>query len=826
MKQLFKRIFQIIIGISLLLLISGFVITYFFSEKVENKVVSQIQEQITTELQLGDVAFSLYEKFPSASVKINNLLAFEKEGFDNDTLFYAKTTYIELSIFDIILNKIDIKSVVVSEGTISIKYDADNNPNFAIFKVNENKKNKLSLKDLLLINTKVNYQNNNIDIAWHTAQAILVFQGGDLAINAKLFSEQLKVNNRDYLNEKNLKLLTNLSFRKDSIFIQKGSIIYIEDVKIDVSGSVFQGNLVDINFSCETQELLAVMEHTPEHLKSIYNSFIANGNLSCSGNIKGLVGKTSNPALKMSCQITSGYFKLKSRPFVLKNASLNWIITNGEDRNFKQTKIEITQFDAKTENGFIKGDFTIQNLNKYYLTANLSSSWDLAEINHYFEDSPFFNLQGNLLANTQYSGYISFDSKFKKHFIKAQHTSSTIFKNVSFKYKNFPLAFNFQSAECKFKNNITEVKNSAFTIADSDLSFNGNITDLIAYILQKKEKINVDGTLNSTYIKFDELFTLKDFSQTDGGSTGTMPNWISADLNTNITTFSYNDFIASDISGEIAFKNKTLTGQNMRLNSLNGNIVGNFKFYELTNKKLTLFCQLNLNELNIRNAFLAFDNFKQDFITAEHIKGIGTAEIQMQATWNPGFIFDKDELKLKSHLIIEKGELIQFKPLESLSDYISLDDLKTVQFSTLENTIEIDNSVITIPTMEIKSSALSVFISGTHTFEQEIDYRIKLLLSELMSTKFRKKNTQIKKSEFGEVEENGKIFNTIYFKMTGNSDDPNISFDGIRFREDVQKGIKKEKVNITNIIKEDILLTKEQEKKEQGQDVIIEWDDE
>ena len=71
MKQLFKRIFQIILGISLLLLISGFVITYFFSEKVENKVVGQIQEQMTTELQIGDVAFSLYEKFPFASVKID-----------------------------------------------------------------------------------------------------------------------------------------------------------------------------------------------------------------------------------------------------------------------------------------------------------------------------------------------------------------------------------------------------------------------------------------------------------------------------------------------------------------------------------------------------------------------------------------------------------------------------------------------------------------------------------------------------------------------------------------------------------------------------------
>ena len=824
MKQFIKRIFQITLGISLLLLISGFVITYFFSDRVEKTVVNKIQEQITSELQLGDVAFSLYEKFPAASVKLTNLLAFEKEGFDNDTLFFAKAAYIELSIFDIVLGNIDIKRVVVDNGIINIKYNSDNQPNFAIFKTNENTKKNLSLNNILLLNTHLKFNSNNIAISWETEQTTLSLNGEIINIDAKLFAEKLAIHNRDYIHKKQVNLHASIALKTDSILIRKGTTILIENVSADLFGGIFKGNTIDLNFACEGQELSNIINHTPEHLKSIYRSFNANGIVSCSGNVKGLIQKGNNPNLDMVCSITKGNFKLKSRPFILKNISLSATINNGEQKNFRDTKISISNFASKTENGYLKGDFSIQNLNKYYLTANLNSSWDLAEINHYFEDSPFFNLQGELIANTKYSGYISFDSRFKNYFLAANHNTKANFKDAQFTYKNFPLEFNFKTADCTFKNNIIEVENSAITIADSDLNFTGNITDLIAYILHKKERIDVTGTLNSTYIKFEELLTLKDLSE--GESTGTLPTWISTSLNANITTFSYNDFISSEIKGKLAYKNQTLTGEDMRLNCLNGNIAGNFKFYESVNKKLTLFSQINLKELNIRNAFLAFDNFKQDFITAEHIKGIGTAEIQMQATWKPGFIFEEEQLKVKSHLVIEKGELIQFKPLESLSDYVSLDDLKTVQFSTLENTIEIDNSIITIPTMEIKSSALSVFISGTHTFEQEVDYRIKLLLSELMSTKFRKKNTQIKKSEFGEVKENGKIFNTIYFKMTGNSDDPSVSFDGIRFREDVEKGIKKEKETITNIIQEDILQTKEQEKQEQGQDVIIEWDDE
>ena len=73
------------------------------------------------------------------------------------------------------------------------------------------------------------------------------------------------------------------------------------------------------------------------------------------------------------------------------------------------------------------------------------------------------------------------------------------------------------------------------------------------------------------------------------------------------------------------------------------------------------------------------------------------------------------------------------------------EELKNVKFSTLKNTIRIEHNIIKIPAMEIKSSALSVFISGTHSFDNEIDYQVRLLLSELISQKFRKKNTNINK---------------------------------------------------------------------------------
>jgi hypothetical protein len=61
--------------------------------------------------------------------------------------------------------------------------------------------------------------------------------------------------------------------------------------------------------------------------------------------------------------------------------------------------------------------------------------------------------------------------------------------------------------------------------------------------------------------------------------------------------------------------------------------------------------------------------------------------------------------------------------------------------------------------------------------------------------------------------------------MTGNTDDPKISFDGLKIKENIQEGIGTEIETIKTIIKEDILKIKESSK-EGGQDVIIEWEEE
>jgi hypothetical protein len=163
-----------------------------------------------------------------------------------------------------------------------------------------------------------------------------------------------------------------------------------------------------------------------------------------------------------------------------------------------------------------------------------------------------------------------------------------------------------------------------------------------------------------------------------------------------------------------------------------------------------------------------------------------------------------------------------------LSDYVSLEELKNVKFATLENKIRIENEKIIIPKMDINSSAMSVFISGTHSFDNIMDYKVRLLLSDVLSKKSKNKSN-IDKENYS-INKSGKT--TIQLHMEGHVDDPKVSLDKIKIKQDIFKEIKKETKEVKEIIEENILnstkkdSSEEDEKEKEETGIELEWEDE
>lgn len=821
-KNKLHILFYSAIIISLSIVSVNFFLNNTYKEDIAQNLKNKIKKSTNSQTSFENVTLSIWEHFPYVSINIDDLLVSDSlENLNNDTIVYASKASVNFNIIDIILKKNIIQQIYLEGGII----DLDKNKHQFFnqkFTSDDTKKNS-EVKEILVLKMKFNFldKKNKTTINCNIIECLVDIEEELYEINAKIFSKKVQIGKINYLDNINSSLNLKMKLNNDQIFIATGSHILIEEVLAEINGIIGKKRFLNLSVSTEQQQIKHIIRYMPKKFRVLTKSFLSEGMINCKGEII-RKSEDQNPYFNMYFDIKNGVFELKEKPIVFTNISTNGRITNGSLKNFKTTEIEFSKFSTNLANGNIFGYLKVNNLNKLFLTADLNSSLKANDINNYFLNSPFLKVTGDIRARSKFNGNISFDKKFSNYFLLSEHTSDLELENLNFNYLKSSTNYNIKLADIKIKNGDIVVDTSLLEIDKNILNYDGHIKNLFSYFAKKSETINLFGKIKSENVTYNvPQKTNKKVSE----EKFLIPKWINFDFDIELKKLIYKDFYATDLIGKLNLKNRLLTAENIRGNSLGGSIISNFNINEETKNYLVIKANLMLNSINIQNTFVAFNNFNQNFIQSDHIKGISTAQIDFEAHWNASTKFIDEKLILTSDLTIEKGELINFEPLEKLSSFVSVDDLNHVQFSTLKNTIDVKDKIVTVPKMEINSSALSLLLSGTHTFDNLINYDITLLLSELLFKKFKTKNNT---SEFGEVIKDDQNFTAIFLKMTGDKDKTEIAFDGLKLKEDIQNKITKEVKFINTIIKEDILNQKKKDEKDKvkGNDIEIEWDEE
>jgi len=150
---------------------------------------------------------------------------------------------------------------------------------------------------------------------------------------------------------------------------------------------------------------------------------------------------------------------------------------------------------------------------------------------------------------------------------------------------------------------------------------------------------------------------------------------------------------------------------------------------------------------------------------------------------------------------ISKGALIKFDPIMELSSFIELSELKDIHFEELENDFFIRNNYLYIPQMEVRSSAADLYVSGKHDFENNYEYHVKVLLSEILSSKFRKPRPNT--TEFGAVQDDGLGRTSLLLKIANKGDDVKVSYDIKAVGNQIKNDIKEERQTLKKILNEE-----------------------
>ncbi|HEY1037926.1 MAG TPA: AsmA-like C-terminal region-containing protein [Bacteroidia bacterium] len=195
---------------------------------------------------------------------------------------------------------------------------------------------------------------------------------------------------------------------------------------------------------------------------------------------------------------------------------------------------------------------------------------------------------------------------------------------------------------------------------------------------------------------------------------------------------------------------------------------------------------IKFKNVDLAKLMVRFDNFGQDYILSENVKGIVTGTLSGRIRMRSDLIPMMDKSRVLVNTTVVNGELNNYGPMSMLADYFKDKNINNIRFDTLINTFEIKKGVFYIPNMNINSSLGFIEMSGQQSFvtTTDMDYTIKVPMKMVTDVGFKYLFGK-KKEEMDSTHVDGIVYRDkdkkvrfVTIKMKGNTDDIKISLGG------------------------------------------------
>jgi hypothetical protein len=803
-----------------LLLITASLLAYIFEDDVKAYFLQKINNQLNIRVEIGKIDFSLLNHFPQASISLEQVVAHHSKPYKGKGNFIeADQIDFSFGVFELFSGNYSINRIDIQNGSIHILRDAQGIVNYELLKsTNNDSKERVDFKLNAVFVTNVNMSIEDIPADFSTSY--LIKKGkfkGDLSndiftlkVASDLEIKQLKSDKITWIKERNAHIEMGIEINKKTqvySFIDGG--IQLADLKFNVSGKLQNKDVLgmDLQFGGVDLDVSSFLSLLPKEYSKEISKYKSDGKFYCDATLKGNWSKNEHPYFNVDFKIEDAIIRQIEHDIELKNVKLTGRIHNGNEHSLESTVLDLNTFYVELNDGKANGDIHIRNLKNPYIKAQTSASFNLLDLEKFFSLKPVHFVSGNASLNIAIEGEL-------KNSNLISHASSDIMKaegllklnEVAFNIEGDSLAYSGFSGNFDFNNNDVRVDNFKGKAGKTDFLMKGTLGNVFGYLFSKDQAITITSTVQSNLVYLDELFARHATSSNNNDYRFRISPRLKLKLNARVNQLQFRKFIARNIIGDFRVDNRELIAEKLELKTMGGNIRLAGSVDGNQEEQLLLKCIVNLKKVDIAQVFYECEDFGQDVLKKENIQGKLDADVQLNSIVSSGLMIDLDKLYASTNIVIHEGALLNFAPLNNLSRFISLDELRNVRFSTLKNQIEIRNRNVIIPSMDIVSNALNIGVSGTHNFGNVVDYHFELFLSDLLAKKAKKSKKE--NEEFGVIEDDGLGKTRLFISMKGPVNKPSISYDSKGMQQKFREDLKNEKKSMKQIFKEEFGLFK------------------
>jgi len=748
------RITLRVIGIIAALLICLWIflwayITYHKAGIIE-KVKAEINQQINGKVDIENLATDFFHHFPNISISLGNVSIRDSLWSQHQHDFLkAEKIFIRLDFFSLFTGKPDISKITVENALIYFYTDTSGYSNLVKEKKSTEKKTGKDIPDLLLINTRfiLEYpaRNKLHDVDFKEIECVVkVNDSGYLLkinLNAMVHGLGFNTNRGSYLKEKNINGKFNLQ-------ITKTKAIKLDKIKLNIDNQPFvlsgffltEKDQPDFSLSISTKKIdfkktIGLLTQTTQKK---FRSFNVLQNIDISTVLSGSTAYKTIPFAVIGFAVKDVDIETPAGRF--NNCSFTGDFTNEVDntkpRLDENSMFTVKNFTGKWENIPLTANaIEVSNVNEPFLKCDVHSSFNLAGLNELTGSNSLQFMKGTGRMDIIYNG-----SLVNNDTVETNLNGNIRLKDAAIKYLPRQIVLKNMDGNFVFKNKDLLIEQLKAQAGTTLLNMSGSVRNIVDLIYKDPEKLTLEWNIATPYLDLVDFISFlgKKSALSPKKAVGNSRLFLTADkidrmlehgtanLKIQATRINFKKFTATNVTTSISSLQNEILLNSAKLNHAGGTIMLKGSLSDGASMNL-IKLKSTISNVDIPSLFHAFNNFGQDAVTEQNMKGQLSADIILSGSLSDKVVIDNNSLISTINFSVVNGELNDFEPLQKVSETIfKKRDFSKVQFAELRNKLEIKGSAISFNKMEIRSSVFTLFAEGVYDTKKGTDISLQI----------------------------------------------------------------------------------------------------
>jgi hypothetical protein len=745
--KLFKRFIFFIFILLLLAISTVFILLTSYKKELASILVDNLKKTYGITLTVEKVNVSFYSNWPNAAVQLENVYLIN-DLQPNEPLLKANSLSLSFNIQKLLQKQFIVKTIVLKGAEINLIKNQHGFKNFEFKRLDGISETASTIKyevsEILVKDTKFRFENKqyNKKIEFTLIDDLVKLKNYEDGMSAH-FVGNVFVKNLLFKPEKGpflsntfvaLNLNASICFKRKEIYIHQPSFAEINKQRYNVSAFVELKNSKQLALYIEGKNI------NYKNAISLLNNGIKKGlsaikiNKPIDAKILMIVkiGKQEDPIIIANISSTKNNITVGNSKIPYSDLSFNASIISLDSSLLKGNallaKVIIKPIQGKVYDFPFSGSVVITNFINPFIVINTNLFVDAKSVK--FKPEKEFDLKGSASAHINYSGPVKLLNH--QHFLDTPMVlyAKIKFNNVCYREKTKPYTYNV-NGNAILKNNFLKFDNLSLKMDGGNIILKGSVDNFVKYALGYTDGFKAELIATTDYFDLTKyLVKTATVSKIESDKrkelienkiTTTNESNFEFDVSLAATKLIIRKVNTENATINLHYKNKLLDIKSLNVNTCKGKLSAKATIYDLQKIDATVFT----DNIDIKQMFEQFENFGQKAIESKNLQGniFLDAKIKMSLDDKMEVIGNTidGEVKLK----VKDGHLIDYEPLQKISDYIFRNrNFKDITFTEINETFIINGFKMDIKEMELASNVFNFYMSGIYHFKEQSNINI------------------------------------------------------------------------------------------------------